>query len=208
MIDAILGIKTGQTQKFTDKGERIPVTRIKAGPCYVVQIKTQKKDGYEAIKVGFGERKKAKKPILGMVKKIGLSLIPRYLRELKIKSNTADSFKLGQEIKVEDIFRVGDKVKITGWSRGKGFTGVVKRWHFKGGPKTHGQSDRERAPGSIGQTTTPGRVYKGKRMAGRAGGKKVTIEGLEVTEVGPDILEIKGLVPGPKNSLLIIQKYA
>jgi len=117
-------------------------------------------------------------------------------------------YKKGDKIRVDEVFKVGDKVKVTGWSKGKGFTGVVKRWHFKGGPRTHGQSDRERAPGSIGQTTTPGRVYKGKKMAGRAGGKRVTISGLTITNIDQDILEVKGLVPGPKNGLLIVQKYA
>ncbi len=184
MINAILGTKIDQTQKFTEDGKRIPVTKIKAGPCYVAQIKTVDKDGYNAVQLEFGKKK----------------------REVKVEK--IPEYKKGDRISVGEVFKVGDKVKVTGWSKGKGFTGVVKRWGFKGGPRTHGQSDRERAPGSIGQTTTPGRVYKGKKMAGRAGWKRVAISGLTVTDIDRDILEVKGLVPGPKNGLLIVQKYA
>jgi large subunit ribosomal protein L3 len=208
MINAILGTKIEQTQKFTEDGKRIPVTKIKAWPCFVVQIKNEKKDGYCALQLGFGQRKNINKPLSGYLKGAGRKTTPLYLKEIKISPEDEEKFKPGQEIKISEVLKVGDKVKITGWSKGKGFTGVVKRWHFKGGPRTHGQSDRERAPGSIGQTTTPGRVYKGKKMAGRAGGGRVTISGLRVSNVGEDFLEVKGLVPGPKNGFLIIQKYA
>ncbi|MGB9706855.1 MAG: 50S ribosomal protein L3 [Microgenomates group bacterium] len=208
MVSAILGTKIEQTQKFTEDGKRIPVTKIKAGPCWVVQIKTPKNDGYSALQLGFGEKKNITKPLGGHLRGAGLKTAPLYLKEVKISPDEVEKFKLGQEIKAKEVFKIGDKVKVTGWSKGKGFTGVVKRWHFKGGPRTHGQSDRERAPGSIGQRTTPGRVYKGKKMAGRAGGEKVTVSGLIVTDIGEDILEVKGLVPGPKNGLLIVQKYA
>lgn len=210
MINTILGTKLGQTQKFTEDGQRIPVTKIQAGPCYVVQIKTQENDGYSAIQLGFGQRKNAHKPLRGHIKGAGLKTAPFWLQELKVTADEVKNFKMGDEIKASDIFKPGDKVKIAGWSKGKGFTGVVKRWGFKGGPRTHGQSDRERAPGSIGQTTTPGRVYKGKKMAGRSGGTRVTISGLTVsaTDEKENLLEIKGLVPGPKNGLLIIRKYA
>jgi len=208
MIDAILGTKIEQTQKFTEEGKRIPVTRIKTSPCFVVQIKNKKKNGYSALQLGFGRKKRINKPLEGHLRKAGKKIAPLYLKEVRISSEDEEKFKPGQEIRIDEIFKVGDKIKVTGCSKGKGFTGVVKRWHFKGGPRTHGQSDRERAPGSIGQTTTPGRVFKGKKMAGRAGGERVTISGLTVTGIEGDVLEVRGLVPGPKRGLLIIQKYA
>ena len=208
MISAILGTKVEQTQKFTEEGKRIPVTKIKTRPCFVVGVKTRAKDGYSALQLGIGEKKHPNKSLAGYLKGVGLKTAPSRLREVKISSEEEEKFKPGQEIKADEIFRIGDKVKVTGLSKGKGFTGVVKRWGFRGGPRTHGQSDRERAPGSIGQTTTPGRVFKGKKMAGRAGGERVTIFGLTITGIDGDILEVKGLVPGPKKGLLIIQKYA
>lgn len=209
MIDAILGIKKETIQKFTKDGKRIPVTRIKSGPCYVVQIKKKEKDGYEAIQLGLGEKeiKKVSKPLQGHFRGAKLKKAPRFLQEIRME-DVGEEIKIGEQVKIDDIFQPGDEVKISGWSKGKGFTGVVKRWGFKGGPRTHGQSDRERAPGSIGQRTTPGRVYKGKRMPGRAGGNKVTIKGLAVMEVGEsnEELLVKGLVPGFKNGWLIIEK--
>lgn len=206
MIDGILGIKLGQTQTFDQDGKRLPVTKIKAGPCVVVQIKTVKKDGYNALQLAFGEGKKISKPLKGHLKGVNLKKPPLYFKEIKV-DNPYD-FKIGQEIKVEDVLKEGDRITVTGWSKGKGFAGVVKRWGFAGGPRTHGQSDRERAPGSIGQTTTPGRVFKGKKMAGRMGGERVTIKGLTVLGIKEGILEVKGLVPGPKKGLLIIKKNA
>jgi len=195
----------GQIQKFLSDGQRIPVTEIQAGPCFVVEVKPG------AVQLGFGERKEKKtlKPILGHIKKAGLKVIPRFLREVSANQEEESSnLKVGDEIKVGDIFKPGDIVDVTGTSKGKGFTGVVKRWGFAGGPRTHGQSDRERAPGSIGSTTTPGRVLKGKKMAGRAGGEKVTIKNLKVIEVNPEknLLLVKGLVPGAKNGFLMIKK--
>lgn len=171
-------------------GQRVPVTRILAGPCSVTQIKKKEKDGYQAIQLGLGQGKKA----------------PLFLREVKVKS--LPKLKVGQKIKVADIFQKGDKVRVTGTSKGKGFAGVVKRWGFKGGPRTHGQSDRERAPGSIGQTTSPGRVWKGKKMPGRMGKKTVTIKGLKVVDIDEEknILLVSGPVPGPRGEYLFIQK--
>ncbi len=197
MINTIFGQKIEQTQKFTQEGERIPLTRIKIGPIIVSQIKTIDCDGYNALKIAWGEKRK---------KGAKLNKAPLILAE--IKSNEISKFKVGDKINPAEVIKEGDLVKITGISKGKGFTGVVKRWHFKGGPRTHGQSDRERAPGSIGQTTTPGRVYKGKKMAGWMGGIKVTIKGLKVIKIDTqsNILEIKGLVPGPKKGLLKITK--
>lgn len=197
---AILGKKLGQTRIFTPEGKQIPVTEVLAGPCKVKQIKTYQKDGYWAIKLGFENKK---------TKRAG-GEEPRFLREIRIDEDEARSgmFEVGKIIKVEEVFKDGDKVAVTGTSKGKGFAGVVKRWGFAGGPRTRGQADRERAPGSIGQTTTPGRVYKGKKMAGRMGGKKVTVKGLKVVEVKPEenVLRVLGLVPGPKNGFLMIRK--
>lgn len=192
----------------------MPVTLIKAGPCFVVQVKTKDRDGYWSIQLGFDQRKEKSttRPILGHLKKAGLKKIPRFLREIRIKkeqkTDRKQQLKMGDIVKVSDVFKVGDKVSVTGISKGKGFAGVVKRWGFAGGPRTHGQSDRERAPGSIGQTTTPGRVFKGKKMAGRMGGKRVTVKGLKVLEVDKEknLLVVKGLVPGPKGGLLTIKK--
>lgn len=225
MLKAILGRKIGQTQRFTQEGRRLPVTLIEAGPCPVVQIKTINKDSYQAVQLGFLE-KKAKhtsKPILGHIRGAKVKMAPRFLREVKIEnepvrqtppngasgeSGIINQVKVGDTVKVGDVFQPGDKISVMGTSKGKGFAGVVKRWGFAGGPRTHGQSDRERAPGSIGSTTTPGRVYKGKKMAGRMGQDRVTVKRLEVFEVDPEknLLVVKGLVPGVKNSLLIIEK--
>lgn len=195
MITGLLGKKLGQTRVFTPEGNQIPVTKILAGPCLVVQIKTMEKDSLRAVKIGFQEAGKEK---------------PRFLREIKIDSEEMENGKWKKKdvVRVEQVFQAGDKIQVTGISKGKGFAGVVKRWHFAGGPRTHGQSDRERAPGSIGQTTTPGRVYKGKRMAGRMGGEQVTIQGLSVFEVKPEenLLIIKGLIPGNRGSFVEVNK--
>lgn len=208
MINAILGTKLDMSQKFTKDGKRIPVTTVLAGPCPVIQVKTQQKDGYDAIQLGWGEKKLTKitKPLKGHIKGAKLKLAPRFLQEIRVEEES--KFKVGDLVKVSDVLKPGDKVNATGISKGKGFTGVMKRWGFAGGPATHGQSDRARAPGSIGQTTTPGRVFPGKKMAGRAGGVKVTIKNLTVMDVDKDknLLLVKGLVPGPRNGLLVIRK--
>lgn len=188
MINAILGIKAEVGQQFTQDGKLIPVTRIKARPCWVAQLKNKEKDGYQAVKLGWGEKKS-----------------PLFLAEIRV--DEPFSFKKGDPIEAEAIFQPGDKLKVTGWSKGKGFAGVMKRWGFKGGPRTHGQSDRQRSPGSIGQTTTPGRVYRGKKMAGRMGNDRVTISGLILMAVDKEgLLLVKGLVPGPKRGFLIVKK--
>ena len=213
MLNAILGKKIGQTQRFIEDGKRLPVTLIEAGPCPVVQIKNQGKDGYLAVQLGFGEKKlkRTTKPILGHIRGAKSKEAPRFFREIRIEDSeveTADQIKVGDTILVGGVFQVGDKISVIGISKGKGFAGVVKKWGFAGGPRTHGQSDRERAPGSIGSTTTPGRVYKGKKMAGRMGQERVTIKGLKVLEVNPEknLLVIKGLVPGRRDDLLMIRK--
>lgn len=213
MINAIIGTKLTQSQAFTSDGMRIPVTRILAGPCTVVGVRTKEKDGYQGLCLGMGTKriKSVSKPVTGQYKKSGLEkLPPRVIREIRLDFvDLSDTeIKPGSVFNAADIFKEGDRIQVTGISKGKGFQGVVKRHHFKGGSRTHGQSDRERAPGAIGQTTTPGRVYRGKRMAGRMGSDKTTIKNLKIISVDNEknILTIKGLVPGGRNSLLIIKK--
>jgi len=208
MINTILGSKGKNSQAFLE-GFRIPVTKVTAGPCVVTQIKKMDKDGYWAIQIGFGTRrsKVTSKPLQGHLKETSKETkFPRYLREVRVDKEP--EFKVGDQIKVSDIFNPGDVVAVTGISKGKGFAGVVKRHHFRGGPRTHGQSDRERAPGSIGQTTTPGRVYKGKRMAGRMGTEQVTIKNLHIVSVNPETseIEISGQIPGHPGTFLTIKK--
>lgn len=212
MINTILGSKGVNSQTFVE-GFRIPVTKVTAGPCVVTQIKSQDTDGYWAIQLGFSSRraKNTSKPLQGHLKESQKSEVksesfPRFMREVRVEEEPG--VKVGDEIKASDVFGVGDLVSVTGISKGKGFAGVVKRYHFKGGPRTHGQSDRERAPGSIGQTTTPGRVYRGKRMAGRMGGEQVTVKNLHVVAVNPESgeIEISGQIPGAYRSLVMIRK--
>lgn len=202
MLDSILGTKLGSTQKYTQKGESIPVTEISVGPCYITQIKDNK------IQLGFGTKKNANKPTLGHIKGANLKLAPIFFREIDTTQEDLNNLKIGQEIKINEVLSPGDFVKVTGTSKGKGFQGVMKRHGFHGGPKTHGQSDRQRHPGSIGSTTTPGRVYKGKRMAGRMGGDQVTIRNLIVMDINPEknTLLVKGLVPGANKGFLTIKK--
>lgn len=204
MIQALLGTKLGQTQTFTEEGKRIPVTTITAGPCWVTNITDA--GSYRSIQLGFGTKKHLTKAMAGHIKKAGLEQKPRFLREVRV--DEVSDVALGKEVNVGDVFQPGDAISITGISKGKGFAGGVKRHGFKGGPRTHGQSDRERAPGSIGMTTTPGRVFRGKRMAGRMGGETVTVTGLTVVAIDPqtNTLTVKGLVPGAKQGLLLIQK--
>ena len=201
-IEGIIGKKLGMTQIFRDNSRSEAVTAIEAGPCVVIQVKTEEKEGYNAVQLGFGEAKRLNSPQKGHLKELGQF---RHLREFRM-DDTKD-IEVGQKIDVS-LFKVGDLLDITGMSEGKGFAGVVKRYHFAGGPKTHGQSDRHRAPGSIGATTSPGRVLKGKRMAGRMGNSRVTVRHLEVFEADPtrNLLLIKGAVPGARNGLLLIKK--
>ncbi len=205
MIQTLIGKKIEQTQKFLEDGRRIPVTEIAVSENAVVQVKTVEKDGYSAMQLGFGARKKPIKAVLGHAKKAGLSQAPLKIKEVRVAES--DIQEAGALLKVEEVFKPGDIVAVTGTSKGKGFAGVVKRYNFRGGPKTHGQSDRHRAPGSIGQTTTPGRVYKGKRMAGHMGVDTVTVTNLTVVDVDAENkkLYVSGLVPGHKNSLLTIE---
>ena len=207
-MKGILGKKVGMTQVFNDNGEAVPVTVIEAGPCFVAQIKTVERDGYSAVQLGFEEAKPKRltQPQLKHLQKSDLPAL-RYLRELRVADDESVGFEEGQQLTV-DIFEEGDLVDVTGTSKGRGFAGVVKRYGFRGGPKTHGQSDRWRAPGSVGACTTPGRVFKGKRMPGRMGGERVTTQTLQVVLVDPErnLLAIKGAVPGSKNGLLLIRE--
>lgn len=206
MLTGILGEKIAMSQRFGKDGKVQPVTEIKAGPVTVVQVKTKNKDGYTAVKLAYGAKKKGKKPILGQLKKAGVNFVPRILAEVRLTNGELP--QEGEEFTVDQIFQPGELVKISGVSKGKGFTGVMKRWGFAGGPATHGQTDRLRAPGSIGQTTTPGRVFRGKKMAGRKGSAKVTIYNLQVIEVNrtKNILVLSGSVPGSPKSILKIEK--
>ena len=196
----ILGKKIGMTQIFDKNGKQIPVTLIEAGPCEVLRIKTKEKDGYEAVQIGFQKIEKEKN-----IKKPQRKKPYRYLKEFKAKEMNISYFKEGQIIDVS-IFREGEKVKIAGISKGKGFAGVVKRWGFAGRPITHGTKHEIRAPGSIGAATPP-RVVKGRKMAGKTGVERITVKNLEIVKVDKDnnLLAIKGAVPGSKHGLLEIQ---
>jgi len=201
MTQGMIGRKIGMTQLFREDGE-VVVTAIEAGPCFVTQVKTEAKDGYSAVQLGFGETKRLNSPQKGHLKDVGQL---RYLREFDVED--VKPVQVGQRIDV-DMFKTGDLIDVIGVSKGKGFAGVVKRHHFAGGPKTHGQSDRHRAPGSIGATTSPGRVLKGTRMAGRMGNRRVTARNLKVIDVdlARHLLLVKGAVPGAKKGLLLIKK--
>lgn len=211
MINTFFGIKKRQTRYFDESGKSIPVSEIFVEPLSITQVKSQEQAGYSAIQVGFGYKTSLKttKPESGHLKKTGKgNFRPRYLREIKVAKNEAEDYKLNDTIAFDQVFAVGDSVKVTGVSKAKGFAGVVKRHGFAGGPRTHGQSDRERAPGSIGQTTTPGRVYKGKRMAGRMGNETVTISGLKIIKIDKDknTVLVKGLIPGVLTRPVMLSK--
>jgi len=188
MITSFFGFKLGSAQTFDEQGKCLVATKVAAGPVTVERIKTDQKDGYKAIIVKIKGKRKD------------------FLRELK--ADEQDNFKAGDNLAIDQFFKVGDKVMVSAKTKGKGFAGVVKRWGFAGGPKTHGQSDRHRAPGSIGQRTDPGRVWRGKKMAGRMGGGTKTIKGLKIYKIDKEKNELwlKGVVPGAKNNLLKIVK--
>jgi large subunit ribosomal protein L3 len=202
MITGIVGKKVGMTQVFQDDGAVVAVTAIEAGPCTVTQIKTKAKEGYDAVQLGFGQAKRINRPQRGHLKKLGLY---KHLREFRVED--ASKIQLGDSVDV-GIFHPGDLVDVTGTSKGRGFAGVVKRHHFAGSSKTHGQSDRHRAPGSIGAGTDPGRVIKGLKMAGHMGDERVTAQKLQVVKADPErnLLLVRGAVPGARNGLLIVRK--
>lgn len=206
-MTGILGKKLGMTSIFDEAGQVIPCTVIEAGPCFITQIKTRERDGYEAVQLGFGEKHErlVSKPLRGHFSRAKTNPL-RYVREFR--DHGGAEFQPGQEIRVDSVFVKGDRVAIIGTSKGRGFQGVVKRHHFGGGFRTHGQSDRERAPGSVGSSSYPSRVFKGMRMAGRMGGERVTVRNLQVVGVIADsnLLLVKGSVPGAINSYLEIRK--
>ncbi len=203
MIQGMVGRKLGLTQVFDDNGVALPVTVIECGPNVVTQIRTEEKDGYEAVQLGFGISKRLNRPEQGHRKASGF--MSDVLRE--VTASSLDDIEVGQQIKA-DTFAAGELVDVTANSKGRGFQGGMKRHGFSGGPKTHGQSDRWRAPGSIGSSATPGRVYKGIKMAGHMGNNRVTVQNLEVVRVDTDrnLLLIKGSVPGPSKGLVTIRK--
>lgn len=205
-MKGIIGKKVGMTQVFDDIGNVIPVTVIQAGPCYVTQIRTAEKDGYVAIQLGFGETKPQRltRGALGHLKRNNLPSL-RHLREFRLKNGEVDVLE-GQTI-TADVFTKGERVDVIGKSKGRGFAGTIKRHHFNRQPKTHGQSDRERAPGSVGMTTTPGRTFKGQRMAGRMGNDRVTAENLEVVVVDAEkhLLAVRGSVPGANGGIVVVK---
>lgn len=208
MINTILGSKGNNSQTFIE-GFRIPVTKVTAGPCVVTQIKHMDKDGYWAVQLGFSTRKlkNTSKSLQGHLKTtIKNNKAPRKLRE--VRYDKEPEFKVGDVITAAEVVKPGDVVSVSGVSKGKGFASGIKRYGFRGGPRTHGQSDRERAPGSIGQTTTPGRVYRGKRMAGNMGKEKVTVTNLHIITVNKETneVEISGQIPGAPGALVTIKR--
>jgi large subunit ribosomal protein L3 len=204
MVNGLLGRKLGMTRIFTEDGRWIDVTLLEAGPCKVVQRKTQDQDGYNAVQMGFGSVKEArcKKPMRGHYASAGLEPM-RFLREFRVEE--AEELKQGDEIRT-DIFKAGDRVDVSGTSKGKGFQGVIKRHGFGGGPGGHG-SHFHRAPGSIGQSADPAKVYKGKRMPGQMGNVRKTTQNLEVVDVDleKNLLVIRGAVPGAKGGLVMVK---
>lgn len=223
MQPVLIAQKGKTTQKYDAKTRRIPVTNLTISNLQLVDVKTKDKDGYDALKFASGVAKRIDKPTLGMLKKQGVTSVPRLVKEVRMKGTTAERLEVvmvenkpqlksgentitvGSTVNPSFLFKVGDMVDVTGVSKGKGFQGGVKRHGFHGGPKTHGQSDRWRAPGSVGATTTPGRTFKGQRMAGRMGGENKTVQGLEVISVSENGLEVKGLVPGVPGATLVVR---
>ncbi len=205
MEKCILGRKIGMTQLFDEEGLLVPVTVIEAGPCTVVRKKTIENDGYEALQLGFVdvEEKKLTKPVRGQFAKANLQP-KKYLREFKVSD--ISKYEVGQEIKVGDMFQAGDRVDVTGISKGKGFQGAIKRFGYSRGRETHG-SKYHRHAGSMGSNTDPGRVFKGKGLPGHMGGERVTVQNLDVVKVDNErnLLIVKGAVPGPKGGLLSIK---
>ncbi|MCL5268115.1 MAG: 50S ribosomal protein L3 [Bacteroidetes bacterium] len=204
-MSGLLGKKLGMTSVFDEKGNSISVTVIEAGPCPVTAIKTKERDGYEAIQLAFGEKpeRNVNKAMKGHFAKAGVK--PASVL-CEFAGFEVGSYKIGDVINVDKVFTVGDKVSVTGTSKGKGFQGVVKRHHFGGGAVTHGQSDRTRAPGSVGSSSYPSRTFKGLRMAGRMGGKRSTMKSLKVVRLIPasNLILVEGSVPGPTNGYLEI----
>lgn len=206
-MKGIIGKKVGMTQIFDDSGNAVPCTVIEAGPCYVTQVRTADRDGYTAVQLGFGETKTKRltQGQLGHLRKNDLPAL-HHLREFRVRDAELD-VEEGQEVKV-DVFETGERVDVIGVSKGRGFAGTIKRHGFHRQPKTHGQSDRERAPGAVGMCATPGRTLKGKKMSGRMGNDRVTIHNLEVVAVDPErnLLAVRGSVPGAKGGIVMVRR--
>lgn len=202
-ITGLLGRKIGMTTYYREDGGTQAVTAIEVGPCVVTQVKTKARDGYEAVQIGFGKAKNLSKPEAGHLARSGGRFM--HLQEYRVKD--LGEFEVGKALKA-DVFQAGEMVRVTGTSRGMGFQGGVKRHNFHGGPKTHGQSDRRRAPGAIGSTTSPGHVWKGTRMASHMGNAQVTVRSLEIVKADSEknILLISGAIPGPANGIVSIEK--
>jgi large subunit ribosomal protein L3 len=202
----LIGQKIGMTSIFSEDGKLVPVTVLRAGPCSVTQIKDEDKDGYCALQIGFDQvpERKLNRPDKGHQAKAGNGYY-RNLQELRL--NDVQGYELGQELTV-DMFQVGERVKVSGRSKGKGFAGVIKRWNFGGAPASHGAHKVHRQPGAIGQCADPARVFKGKKMPGHMGNRKVTVSNLEVVDVRPEdnVVLIRGQVPGPRRSIVMIRK--
>jgi large subunit ribosomal protein L3 len=207
-MTGILGTKLGMTQVFDETGQVVPVTVVQAGPCVVTAVRTPDTDGYSAVQIGFGEinPRKVTKPVAGLFEKAGVTP-RRYVAE--IRTEGASEYTLGQELTAE-LFAAGQRVDVTGKSKGKGFAGVMKRHHFKGLSASHGTQRKHRSPGSIGACATPSRVFKGVRMAGRMGAERTTVQSLTVHAVDGDknLLLIKGAVPGPRGGLVVVRSAA
>jgi len=205
-MKGLIGKKLGMTQVFDESGLVKPLTLIEAGPCFVTQVKRPEKEGYQAVQLGFGESKPRRLSggELGHLKKLDLQPL-RHVREFRVKGDL--DVKEGDRLTV-DVFVIGDHVDVVSVSKGKGFAGGVKRYHFRGGPKTHGQSDRHRAPGSRSSTSTPGRVYKGSRGPGHMGSERVTSQNLRVELIDPErnLLGVHGSVPGTKGAVVVVKQ--
>ena len=207
-MNGIIGKKIGMTQVFEQDGRIIPVTVIQAGPCVITQIKTMEKEGYCSVQLGFDDKKEkhCSKPLTGHFQKSGVTA-KKFLKEIKITNEETEKLELSAEVKISDVFSKGQKVKVTGRSKGRGFTGVMKRWNFGGGRDSHG-AKYHRKPFSIGMHTDPGRVFKNKKMPGHYGDEQITTRGLEVVEIDLDknLLILKGAIPGAKNGYVFIRK--
>jgi len=205
MVKAIIGRKLDMTQVFAEDGSAVPVTLVQAGPCFITQVKTAERDGYSALQIGFGSRKpkNVNRPSKGHLDKAGKGYF-RVLQEVRV--DQPEDYELGQELSI-DMFEIGERIDVIGTSKGKGFAGPIKRWRFQRGPDGHG-SKNIREPGSTGNATYPGRVIKGKKMAGQKGNVRVTVMGLKIVDVRPEdnLLLVKGAIPGAKNGIVFIRK--
>ena len=204
-ITGLLGRKIGMTTYYHEDGTAESVTAVEVGPCVVTQVKTEARDGYEAVQLGFGSARRLNSPEAGHQDRSGRRFT--HLQEFGV--DDLSEFEVGQEIKA-DVFEVGEPIKVIGTSKGKGFSGVVRRWGFRGGPKTHGQSDRHRSPGSIGAGTSPGRVWPGKKMPGHYGVDRVTVKGLKIVATDPEknVVLVRGPIPGANNGIVRIEKQS